>query len=114
MGVVILIIVEKRDLVLNMLKLQLSRQDEGGVRHLSSGCGNMGSRHGTILWCGTRCLYAGAGGCIRLAILASAVSADAVSGHGHKDASRGQKDKSKRARESERKLKERDSSAVEV
>jgi hypothetical protein len=94
-GVVVLIIVKKRDLVLNVLKLRLSRRDGGGVRRLSSGCGNMGSRHGAVLRCGARCLYAGARGCIRLAILASAVSVGVVSGHRHKNVSRGQEDKSK-------------------
>ena len=114
MGVVILIIIKKRDLILNVMKLRLSRQDGGGIRHLSSGCSNMGSRHSAVLQCGARCLYARAKGCIRLAILASAVSVGAVSGYGHKNMSRGQEDKSKQARKSERKSKEHDSSAVEV
>jgi len=88
-GIVGLIIVEERDLILNVLKLWLSRRDEGGIRCLSSGCGNMRSRHGAVLRCSTRCLCARAEGCIRLAVLTSAVRVGAVSGHGHKDASRG-------------------------
>jgi hypothetical protein len=103
-SVVIPIVVEERDLVLSVLKLRLSRRDGGGVRHLGSGCGDLGDCCGSVLRCGARCLCAGAGGRVRLAVLASTVSAGSVSGHGHKDASRGQRHKreSKRARERER------------
>ena len=103
MYVVVPIVVEERDLVLDVLKLWLSKWDGGGVRCLGSGCVVLGSSCGIVLRCGVRWLCAGAGGRVRLARVASAVSMGAVSGHRHQSASRGQRHKreSEQARECE-------------